>query len=423
MGNKKRATAAAILSTLLLGAAANADLYHMDIVLPPDGSHAYKAVAVLPAVLNRSLPDALRVVERESGDEVPYFIYSEEVTATASVDELQIVPTRRFVSGGFYYQDYRVRRAANADPLITHLRLTPERGEFVKDVAVLGSYDDEQWHYVTEGTVYAVADVARDEIALGEVCRYDYYRLEIPTPQEPVYFGVTGLYKRRQTESAPVITASAEAEYEVESSGGVTTVTVSGLKDSGASMLNLNAAGVTVETEGIFNREARAGGVSKRIYRLDFDGYKVSDTYIPLYGGRQRGDTLTVTIYDYDDKPLDISGVTLELAYEYLVFKAEEGVEYALAYGGALQAPVYDIENYAHLIIREGFDIAELSGEARLITAAETERDYRLALNIAIAVAGVALVAVAAAALVRKKGGRNDAAPERDRMLMSKGDE
>ena len=381
--------------------AAGANLYSIDITI--EGTRPYKAFALPPEIINHAGTTALRVIDRESGEEVPYFIHSGVYELEAQTAYVQFTFLRQFERDGFYYLDFRVDSPPNTDPLVSHLALETTQREFLKNITVLGSHDDQRWNEITTGLVYGVADVSQREIDLDGVHRYGYYRLRIPVPWEYADFHAYGMH-RQIWEERVTFTRSAEADFELVSEDGISTVTLLGLAGNQASMQNLRVTGVRIETESLFKRSIYTDhGGPWILYRLFFQDTELTDTFIP-YPGRPQQAEMSFTIADHDDRPIYITGILVEYASDYVVFRAEEGRQYVLHYGGTLTRPVYDIENFRDMIIQEGFDRVSLLGPAQQLTV-ETDyeqRDFSRLFNIVIGLAGVVLVAVAATAIYRQ---------------------
>ena len=385
----------------LLGSTAlTAPLYSKEILIAD--ANQYQAFALTPEVLNIAGTSSLRVVNRATGEETPYFIFSPLYIEELDVREVYVPFTflRSAAYEDYYHLDFEAVAVANRDTIINQLQLTSTQTEFLKNIQVLGSYDGQNWYIVTHNAlVYAVGDIYQNKIVLGDELRFSFYRLQVYIPQDWVDFQLSGLHRQYLTERVPYIaakTAAAQATFYVESEGGVTTVTLTGLDNT--SMQNLRIYYIDIQTDSFFKRSVRVANDSTiTLYRLFFQDKTLVNTTIPLHGRPHQSKQLSFTIADYDDRPIDIQEIWVEYAQDYVVFRAEAGQEYSLHFGGGLTRPRYDIENFRDLIIQEGFGLAELQGVAVLLDEFEDvgERDFTLIFNIAIAIAGVLLIAVA----------------------------
>jgi len=386
----------ASLTPVSFVSANQASLYSMDIAL--EGSLPYKAFALPPEIINHAGITALRVIDRESGEEIPYFIHSAAYEESAKQDYVRFDFVRQFERSRNYYLDFRAYVPYNIDPLVSHISLVPFQGEFLTNITVLGSYDGQGWTEVTSGLIYAVGDVSQTEIDLRGVQRYAYYRLRIPVPpaSQGIDFQAQGIHRQAWIERIP-FTVRQEADFEVDSADGISTVVLFGLAETQASMENLWITGVQIEAASIFKRNVNTGyGRLQTIYRLIFQDTELENTFI-TYPGYPQASNISFSIADHDDRPIDIIRIWVDYIAHYVIFRAEDGREYVLHYGGELNRPVYDIENFRDMIIQDGFDRVSLQGPALLINEGTIERDYSWLFNIVIVLAGIVLTIIAAA--------------------------
>ena len=374
-----------------------ADLYEIDIAV--SGTQAHKAIALTPEIINKAGSSALRIINRESREEIPFFIHS--ATEETEVETI-FVPfsfVGEFTRDDFYYIDFEASSSMLIDPMVTHIHLEAPQEEFLKNITVLGSYDGQHWVEITSSLVYIVSDVEQNEIALGGVHRYHFYRLKVPTPQEYIDFRAHGTLELGRSEQIP-FTISAEAVFEADSANGITTVTLLGIAGSEATMENLRITGIHIETDSVFKRDVSVNNRTITLHRLSFHGQELANTFIPLAGHPQSA-SFSFRIFDYDDRPISISRLIVEYTAYYLVFRAEE--EYSLIFGGNLERPRYDMDNFRDLIIQEGYDRVYFTGQARLIGTEyiHEARDYQWLFNGAIVLAGVLLTGIAAASFIK----------------------
>ena len=391
-----------ILLFLMGSSPVNANLYSIDINI--SYPRQYQAIALTPEILNRAGTNALRVVNRETGEEAPFFIHNSILEEELQEVYVSLNFIRSATYEEYYYLDFEVLNDANRDSIISHLQLISLQEEFLKNVDVFGSYDNQNWEFIATSLIYSVADVYQNEIDLLGSHRYSFYRLRIPTPQEWVAFDVNGWHRYTSAEFVPFV-GVADAYFYTESSDLSTTVTLSGLADTNASLENLRIIGIHIETDSFFKRSVRKNDNSPPItlYRLFFQDTELENTFIP-FPNIPQAEQISFTITDYDDRPINIQSITVEYAIDYVIFRAEAGQEYSLLFGGNLMRPRYDIENFRDLIIQEGFSVAQLDSTAALAAQGDvTERDFTLLFNIAIGVAGVLLAVIALAAVKKKK--------------------
>jgi len=382
-------------------------LYGVDIEL--SGTQQYKAVALTPEIMNHAGTSALRILDRESGEEVPFFLHSITVEEEEQTTHMSFAFLGEAINeaNGYYYLDFRVLRAANIDPVLSHLVLRAYEDEYLKNITVFGSYDGQHWTEVTTALVYHVAGVHQNIIPLEAERRFNYYRLRVPTPQDFVSFRASGRLERYWARSIP-FTVRSEATFELDNSyDNRTVVTVTGLADSTATLQNLRISGVYIDTDSTFKREFRPSrGANVTLYRLLFQDTELINTFIPLRRDAPMREQLSITIMDHDDSPINILGIEVEFNTYYLVFLAEAGREYSLIFGGDLEQPRYDIENFRSLIIQEGFDRIGFIGEIRLLEEyiAEGEpQDFSWLFNVAIILVSLLHVVLVIKGFIKNK--------------------
>jgi len=190
--------------------------------------------------------------------------------------------------------------------------------------------------------------------------------------------------------------------FETIQSNGITTVTITGLYDTDATMQNIRVSGIRIITDSIFRRDVRINNRTITLYRHVFQDEENSNTFIPITGTASPA-TLSFEIINHNDSPINILGIEVEYIAHKLVFRSTGG-EYRLVFGGELTRPRYDIEHFRDYILEQGFDIVPISGEARLIDLPyEGRRNFSWMFNAAVIIAGVVLIAVVLMNVVKKK--------------------
>ncbi len=235
-------------------------------------------------------------------------------------------------------------------------------GNFRRRVRVEGSDDGESWTtLVEEAWVFAVPGPPPARYETVPLSRNDFPLLRVtvhPGPRERMRLEILearvpagGPGGRREATLAPVWSRAAEARP------GETWLTL----DLGARHQPFE--GVVLEVaDARFFREVRTqirrdvGRVPRDgpgrlplwdplgrdvVFRLETDGEEREKTRIDARG-RSRG--LRVRVLNGDDRPLVIEDVRVRVPVERVVFEAESGDEYRLAYGSPdLPAPEYDL--------------------------------------------------------------------------------
>jgi hypothetical protein len=235
-------------------------------------------------------------------------------------------------------------------------------GNFRRRVRVEGSDDGESWTtLVEEAWVFAVPGPSPARYEAVALPRNDFPLLRVtvhPGPRERMRLEILearvpagGPRGRREATVEPGWSRAAEARP------GETWLTL----DLGARHQPFEAVVLEVEDDRFF-REVRTevrrdvGRVPRDgpgppplwdplgrdvVFRLETDGDVRAKTRIDARG-RSRG--LRVRIRNGDDRPLQLEGVQVRVPVERVIFEAEPGGAYRLAYGSAdLPAPEYDL--------------------------------------------------------------------------------
>ena len=382
---------------ILLLTAANASAHTASV--KNGGSSRYKSIRLTPEIYNNANADLSDIRLRDgNGDIVPYFIHSASVTENNENESYPLSLTDSFSKDDRFYFDYRLTVIPEKDITATAVAFESDSVGFAKRVEVSGSYDGVSWQNIQDGSLYKIDDVRKMEIVFDKPQKYTYYRFGLSNNLEKIAFtsarlvySVKGYEKSYFINEIPV-------EYEVRQTDKNTVVLMRGLK-------NIKLDSLTVAADSIFKREARVLGNSKKIYNLSLNGVSYTDTVIPVNRQYSTEDTLEMVIYNNDDKPIDIKGITAAYAADELVFEGKQSEVYTIEFSAdALSAPVYDISSYSGEILKEDIDSLKIS-EINLTAQekAEAPRDYTLAFNAVIIAVAAALGIIIAARLFSRK--------------------
>ena len=183
---------------------------------------------------------------------------------------------------------------------------------------------------------------------------------------------------------------SLEPHFNIEYIDKKTKVNIEGLK-------NLRLYDITIYTDSMFKRNAATQhGISKEIFNLSLNGVSYADTTIPLGGYISKSDIYTITISDYDDKPIVINGLQVRYYADEIVFEGNVGEVYTLEFGNpsVTSAPVYDIARYKHEVLKSPMGVASI-GEISIITQKpRMQLDYQLIFNVTIIIVTLLLATV-----------------------------
>lgn len=308
----------------------------------------------LDEAVYRSAADDLRDlrVKDNAGADVPYYlergVESVEERSTAYTSEL----VHEAVKGQDTLLDYQIQ------PLAEHVDIQGNKlvfelpaESFLKHVEVWGGYDGVAWERLAQGELYATGGLSADSIVLERSYKFSYYRLVVKNNAEGLKFpGLTLLDSGREERMTPFLRQK-PAEAEVTQNGNRTEIVI-GNKD------RLRIAKVTLGSSGSFlrrfelydadgNKLPVAG--SGELYRLDFKNTRIARTEIQPLTPASTAE-LRIVIYNLDDAPIPVSGLSMEYLVDRLVFagsaQGDKG-PYSLIYGnGRAAAPQYDIVNF-----------------------------------------------------------------------------
>lgn len=392
-----------------------------------EGESRYKALRLTPEVYANASADLsdLRLTNA-TGEAVPYFIRSGGVVESTTVSTLTLSALPPVMEKDMVLFDFMPITGVAIDvpdglgdaPLQpttptdgektadapaddfgeTALRLTPSTdAPFAGTVRVLGSRDGKHWNDVCSDTIYRVDGNERLEIAFPAPQRYGYYRLVAASSMKDVAFSSAALASSSSRSETVLLTETHTPAFTVAQDGQNTLVTLTGLK-------NLKLLSLTLEASGMFQRMVSAPTGSKELYQLTFSDVSYRDVTLPL-SGVWTEDALVITIANGDDKPLDITGLSVSYAADELVFEGTQG-PYTLTFGTPQEAPRYDIESYRAQVLRERIDRVALSAVTLDAPAPEPPSafDWQLVFNVVV-IAVALLLGFVLLARIRKSEG------------------
>lgn len=382
--------AAALLCACLLLASAVTALAHT-ATAQETGESRYKALRLTPEVYANASPDLsdLRLYDA-AGEAVPYFIRSGAVQSSATTRTLPLrplppVPENDEILFDFVLLDEAGEPAPADEFGNTSLVLFTDAKTFAKEVRLLGSRDGKSWQPICETTLYRVDGNEQLEIPFPTPQRYAYYRLVASNNLENITFQSAELLCSEVSSENILLTQQLTPDYTVEQRGTDTVLTLSGLK-------NLRLLRLELSANGMFQRDVSCPIGREALYQLTFSDVAYRNTALELGGDVWLSDTLEVTIANFDDKPLDITGITVFYAADELIFEGGRG-PYTLRFGEPLEPPRYDIENYRTQVQREQIDALSLSAVTLEAPAAPPPSafNWQAAFNVAVVAAALVL--------------------------------
>lgn len=355
-------------------------------------------------------------VKDNTGADVPYYLERgvEAVEERSVAYSSQLV--HQAVQGQDTLLDYQIQ------PLAEHVDIQGNKlvfelpaESFLKHAEVWGSYDGVAWERVAQGELYATDSLRADSIVLERSYKFSYYRLVVKNNAEGLKFpGLTVLDSGRQERITPFLRRKT-AEAEITQNGNRTEIVI-------ANDDRLKIAKVTLGSSGNFLRRFElydADGFklpvagSGELYRLDFKNTRIARTELqPLTPSSSP--SLRIVIYNLDDAPIPVTGLSVEYLVDRLVFAGgaqADKAPYSLIYGnGQAAAPQYDIINFKDRIDGEQPAAAALGEQTAIpARAAEAPREaegwYRgpLVFNLMMLAVSLLLILIVARRLGRTK--------------------
>ena len=203
-----------------------------------------------------------------------------------------------------------------------------------------------------------------------------------------------------------------EVLFNVETSDGITTVTLTGFVDNipgynTANFANLTGVVIDFETSDMFQRTVGIRNRSIELYQFELNDIFLQNTSFDYPRHLVPRENISFEIINHDDRPLAIDRVWISYNVYYAVFEAYLNNRYYLHFGGGLTQPFYDIQNFANFIIEQGYDVVQLVGEPLLISQYvvindSEPRDFTVVFNIAIAATSILLIVIGALTFRKK---------------------
>jgi len=354
------------------------------------GENRYKAVRLTPEIYNAANADLSDLLVKDAkGENVPYFINSNIGTYKATEKSYPMELINSYVKDDSFYFDYKLSTIGSADAIATSIEFFTKSNNFAKPVDLFGSYDDIHWEFVQSDKLYSVDDRSKLVIEFQKLQKYTHYRIKLKNNLEKISFDAVNLIYNTELREEKYYIETIAPKFSVESKAKETNIMLEGLK-------NLKLCDVTIETDSMFMRTVSAGGRErKELYNLSFDGVSYADTTLPL-GWRVVQDSFVINIFDGDDKPIDITGVTVRYYVDEVIFEAEPGDVHYLEFGADPKktAPVYDIARYKDEILKGEIDNLEIGEISYSQETVPKERDYRWIFNVVIIAIALLLGAV-----------------------------
>lgn len=387
MRKQKMKISLAVLFVLVLSTSAFANTGTIE----NNGDNKYKSVRLTPEIYNNANADLSDIlIKDKNGENVPYFINTSYMTIYKESASYPMTLINSYVRNDDFYFDYEVDRLSDGDTIATSIEVATYDADFAKKIELFGSYDNIHWDKVQDDTLYSVDGKTKMEITFSSPKKYTNYRFKLDNNLERISFSYVKLNYSRTKSEKGYFAESIKPKFTTEEKDKQTFINIEGLK-------NLRLGEIMIETDSMFKRTASASfGVNKEIYNLSFGDTTYTDTAIPLGWQTSQDDILTVTIQNYDDKPIDIAGITVTYYADELVFEGKAGETYTLDFGVDVtkKAPVYDIAAYKDEILKGDIDVLSLK-DIKITEAAKEELpkqyDFKVIFNVVVVIIAILL--------------------------------
>ena len=367
-----------------------------------EGDNRYKAIRLTPLVYNLTNSNLSDILVKDSkGENVPYFIHEGSRSSSTITESTSLALINAYLFEDDYYFDYKLAVDTDRDTISTSIEFSTYHTNFAKELEVYGSYDNIHWDYIKRDSLFSVDGKDKLYIDFWQPLKYTHYRLKLGNNLEQISFDSAQLVYSVELSEDVYLLGSLQADFTIKSEDGVTTITVEGLQ-------NLRLCDITIQTNSMFMRNVSAGSWrQKELYNLSFNDTSYSDTKIPLYWDIPLDEKYVITIYDGDDRPIEIDGILATYYGADVIFEGSARETYTLEFGRdpTKTAPVYDIGRYRNEILKGPID----RGTIQTINLLEIEipqvRDYRVVFNVVIVVVTFLLGTVLVLKLRQKNSG------------------
>lgn len=410
--NKFRARASALiilsLWSLIFGRPAvsekNLKEWHCSARIEVKGPERYKGFFLNERIYENSRPDLadLRIVDQKN-EFVPYYMIKGYSTKSENKTYYNSQLIKRFKQDGKLFFDFRITPLLKtADIMGNQLKLDLPEQNFLKIVEVYGSYDGNDWEKVTNDQLYRIDGLIKDEIKLGDVEKYTYYRIILPENTDNIRLSVLQLIYLNVQEDWTVFQRSSRLEYKITNKSNDTIVTISNPQHLKVGRIVLAAPGNFRREYQIFdNPEMKRPLKRGAIYNLKFQDLNISDTEIDMADSPCSAPVIILKIFNNDNRPLQFTKLYTDYYIDQIIFEAPgpaRGRDQGLwLYFGNPQAnpPVYDLSFVKFHILKEPLAIVNLTDfkitklEA---TPLESKEDLHRLFNIVIIVIALLLI-------------------------------
>jgi len=389
-----------VVLALFLLVACDTNAVNNSVTIANSGNNRYKAVRITPEIhnyANRDLSD-LRIKD-SAGEYVPYFIRVGGKSESETVgQQFSMSLINAYTKDDNFYFDYVVTDIPQHDIIATSIKLSTSYSGFAKNISVYGSYDNTNWEFVKNDSLFSVDGKAKLNIEFDKIQKYTHYRFRLNNNLEKITFDSVTLNYSFVTQERFYFIEEIHPVYTIEEKDNLTHINIEGLK-------NLRLAEIIIDTDSMFQRNASALGVRKELYNLFFNEASYTDTSLTFKQQVSNDDILLMIIQNGDDKPININGIIVRYYADELVFEDRGCDNYTLLFGadGSIKAPDYDIVRYMEEIIKGEIDQLRITDVFLVESGGSREQyDFTLIFNIAVIIVAVILGVVIVLKLKKK---------------------
>jgi len=301
------------------------------------------------------------------------------------------------------YIDFEIVNVSeNEDIIANALVLSLERdGDYLKDLKVYGSYDNEEWHYIRSDKIYKTTDGKKDKVLLKKDYKFNFYRILFLN--EPRDVKIRSLKALNIQELVTNINDEKvkKVEYEVTNSDQISTIRITNKDLLKINEIEINSddkydRSYTIFAEDVQEKKKMFFG-SGRIYNINLENFQVKNNTIELEP-YTKYPSIIINVYNKDNLPIQIESINAHYIVDKVIFEAKEDESYRMIFGNKLSAnPTYDIENYKEYVAIEDknlVQLGELKDNELFTKALETRVDLKLILNLLILLISALLIIV-----------------------------
>lgn len=337
-----------------------------------------------------------------SGEFIPFYIDSEAEAIEESVVSYtsSLMGTAR--KGRDTLFDYKIIPIReNTDIQGNTLVFDLPEEAFLKHVQVFGSYDGNTWELLKKSDLYSTDGLNQNRIELEATYKFSHFRLLVKDNIENLNFGKLQLLHNNRELRMRSYLRLQTPNYEMKQEGNRTEIHIQNKDHLKVSKITLQSSGNFTRSYELLDDSGKVIGTkgSTELYRMDFKDARIEATEI--VPSTVVTSSFKIIIYNHDDAPIKISGISAEYVVDKLVFAESGAGPYQLLYGNVeASTPQYDISNFKDLIEAGDVGLATLGAEnpvLKEITSAKSNRFFsKMGFNAVIIVVSLLLIIILA---------------------------